>query len=170
MTKEVIIPEIVDEVEEKSLVKRAREQSQVPAKLRREIRDIDPNFLVRLKANGELSAYIMEKVMENVESGQELLASLKGALKAGLISEKMFEAGGKLVESIAKSLDQANKLKMQEEKFSVEAERVWVDKVRMVYGKSDVPEPPPGTNVLVMTREALLERMAEKGMIKAEKE
>lgn len=164
---ETLVPEVVaDKVEEKSLVKRAREQAQVPAQLRREIRDIDPHFLERLKANGELSAYIMEKVMENVESGQELLASLKGALKAGLISEKMFEAGGKLVESIAKSLDQANKLKMQEEKFSVEAERVWVDKVRMVYGKSDVPEPPPGTNILVMTRESLLEKMAEKGMIK----
>lgn len=165
-TKEIVIPEIVEEEEgvkeEKGLVKAAKEQARAPAVLRKEIRDIDPHFLERLETKGELTSYIMGKVMSNVETAEELLASLQGALKAGLISEKMFEAGGKLVESVSRLLDQANKVKAQEEKFSVEAERVWVDKMRMVYGKSDVPEPPAGTNVLVMTREALLEKIAEK--------
>jgi hypothetical protein len=163
--KEVLVPEVVEEDTEKNLVAAANEQARAPARIK-QLKDIDPQFLERLEKRGDLSSYIMERVMDNVNNAEELLASLQKALGQGLISEKMFESGAKLVDSISKLLDQANKVKAQEEKFSVEAERVWVEKMRMVYGKSDVPEPPENMrpNVLIMTREALLEKIAEKGL------
>lgn len=140
---------------------------------KKEVKKIDTKSIEKTKINGNLikalvederlENYVFEKISNNIESAEEILETLKNCLRDGIINEKMFESAAHLINSINSAVEQINKVKAQKEKFKIDKARVAVEMAKTVKG-SDIEEDEDtkGSKTLIITREALLEKILEK--------